>query len=252
MPNWVHNRTIVCGTKKQIINFLNKVSEVEIKSENAEQWNAEKWAEHIKQIASQNLTLRSWYQMPKTFIELDTTNQKIPFERYEFKSKTEEDKITEYNKYCAKYESEKLYQQEMYGVVGWYDYNMLTLGCKWNCKLDSFAFLTMESNHILIELSTETPWSSPHAWFYNLIKDYGVDIVNYADEDGGFFNDAIDYKNGHIIYNVLEELTTELKTMGVDLLSDSETYYQKRDLKLFELQEIAYQQMKEYILNKIS
>jgi hypothetical protein len=140
----------------------------------------------------------------------------------------------------------------MYGAVGWYDYNMLTLGCKWNCKLDRFAFLTMENNHILIELTTETPWSTPHMWFTNLIKDYGVDIVSYADEEGGFFNDVTDYKNERIIYDVLAELKTELKTMGVDLLSDSETYYLKRDLKLLELQEIAYQQMKEYALNKIA
>jgi hypothetical protein len=252
MANWVKNITIICGTKKQIINLLNKVSEVEVKSETAEQWNAEEWNEHIKQIASQNLTLRSWYQMPKTFIEWDTTNPKTPFEIYNFKSETEEDKIIEYNKYCAQYESEKLYQLEMYGAVGWYDYNMLTLGCKWNCKLDSFAFLTMENNHILIELTTETPWSTPHMWFTNLIKDYGVDIVSYADEEGGFFNDVTDYKNERIIYDVLAELKTELKTMGVDLLSDSETYYLKRDLKLLELQEIAYQQMKEYALNKIA
>ena len=124
MPNWVHNRTIVCGTKKQIINLLNKVSEVEVKLKTAEQWNAEEWTAHIKQIASQNLTLRSWYQMPKTFIEWDTTNQKTPFERYDFKSESEEDKIIEYNKYCAQYESEKLYQLEMYGAVGWHEYNI--------------------------------------------------------------------------------------------------------------------------------
>lgn len=242
MANWVKNNTIIFGTKKQIINLLNKVSEVEVNSETAEQWNAEEWSEHIKQIASQNLTLRSWYQMPKTFIEWDTSNPKTPFERYNFKSENLDDKITEYNKYCAQYESEKLYQQEMYGVVGWYDYNMLTLGCKWNCKLDSFAFLTMESNHILIELSTETPWSSPYAWFYNLIKDYDVHIVNYADEDGGFFNDVTDYENGLVIYDVLKEI----RNLGLDC--DNENYY----VKIAELQETAYQQMKEYILNKIS
>lgn len=247
MPNYVQNRTLIAGTKENVINFLNKVANKKATLDKALQWNAEEWFLHILNInTKQELTLRSWYRLPKTFKKWDTTNNMLTLEQFKRLSKNdgwaEEVILQEYEKYCNGWKNAKNYQVKNYGVYGWYDYNIKTLGCKWDCYVEMF-FLEMRNDKIIIELRIESPWSSPTEWFEKVSLDYNLLVVNYADEEVGFFNDAVDFSNNrYIIYDVLEQL----RAKGITY--DAEDYCEQ----LEELKDVANEKMYNYLVDKLA
>ena len=63
MPNWCSNTLTIKGSKKDAIKFFEKAG-------------FDPTSELGEFIKNNKLTLRSWMPMPKTFVEMDTTNQK--------------------------------------------------------------------------------------------------------------------------------------------------------------------------------
>ena len=172
MPNWTYNSIRVWGSKDSLTKFMNDA----IRNEDG------------------TLSLSSWIPTPETFRKYDTTNhpngkglkvgdkwwdglgdhnQLITEELIEeFKQATEE-------------------QRSKYGVVGWYDYNVKTFGCKWDSEV-----CVEEITDNSIDLSTETPWSAPENWLRTLSKKYlYLKFHLYATYEEGFWEE-VDYIGG--------------------------------------------------------
>ena len=149
MPNWTYNRIAVKGEKKNLDKFMSDA----IRNEEG------------------GLSLSSWLPIPETYRKYDTTNHPDGkglrvgekwwdgFGDHGDQVVTEE-LIEEFKKATAE-------QREKYGVVGWYDYNLKTFGCKW----DSEVNVDYEGEEE-IGLSADTPWTAPEAWFRTISKNY--------------------------------------------------------------------------------
>lgn len=136
-----------------------------------------KGSDSSKWLKSGDMTLRSWLPMPKTFEEWDTTNPKLIFEQW-FANQIHETniKITpdikvkyqkNYEEYSKGYDQAVEFQQTNYGVIGWYQYNLKTLGCKWDVNIDHY-----ECCPNFVQLEFQTPWNPPDAWLDAMCKQY--------------------------------------------------------------------------------
>lgn len=190
MANNVYNTIGVKGDTTTIIDFLNDglksaglatISSMEDIKTNAE--------------TMEKLSMRSWLPMPETFTKMDTSNlltkrEWFPKNDAEIEyvkarttnplplQKEELDKI--YNQYVEDYNAECQKQQDEYGVVGWYSYNLATLGCKWNKVLYNVEV----KNDNLIYIDVTTPWSAPEKWLDTIAEKYpDLTFLMYAVEE---------------------------------------------------------------------
>lgn len=171
MPNWSNNLIAFKGEESNILNMLNDalINSGEEKCEsvgdaiNSLHGNAKhKGVENGEVIMEKGLRLRTFLPMPDIFLLYDTTN------------------------FPEKYEEMAAEQKEKYGVVGWYDYNLVTLGCKWDSELSLDS--SFVSNGIAtIVFFCETPWSYPENWLLALEEKYGVKAFICTKEEGGFY-----------------------------------------------------------------
>ena len=100
------------------------------------------------------LSMRTFRPSPDTFLKYDTTN------------------------YAEQFKDEADKQLVEYGVVGWYNYNIATLGTKWNAELTECSLRAFDENpdYYRFDFCLETAWSFPIAWC-NYIKEKFPDIV---------------------------------------------------------------------------
>lgn len=189
MPNWTYNTITIKGEKKNLDKFMNDA----VKLENGE------------------LSLSSWIPTPETFLEYDTTNHpngkglKVGEKLYDGIGDQEE-VITE--ELIEEYKQATKEQKEQYGVVGWYDYNVMTFGCKWDSEV-----VLEKSTDTEIVLSTETPWSAPYNWLRTISKKYPELVFHiHADYEEGFwmdleFTDGLEAEKGYgeIVFDDEEE-----------------------------------------------
>lgn len=111
------------------------------------------------------LTMRTFLPMPVTFLKFDTTNCKKIF-------KEEADK-----------------QKEEYGVVGWYEYNIKTLGCKQNATLFNPEIEVNEEEDIaIIFFDCDTPWSYPEYWLKTIKDKFNLQAFICTHEEGNAFS----------------------------------------------------------------
>ena len=152
MPNWCENDLSIRGSKKDVINFLETAGYD--KSCSVEDF-----------IENTALTLRCWMPMPETYEKMDTTNAK----RQQKENESDED----YQKYCEEYDAAVKFQKETYGAVGWYNYNLMTLGTKWDAQINEYGMSSYDgSGFIQLNFSFLTAWCPPDAWLKTLIKEY--------------------------------------------------------------------------------
>jgi len=181
MPNWSFNTVAIRGAKNEVINFLNeglKRTHGRKKSFSPIAENAST-AEIKEKLDKYGLSLRSWLPMPRTFIQWDTTNSMKNFDwwlqdtkRVSLSWKEIQEQLEElqkqygeeYQKYCDGYNKAKQHQLKKYGVAGWYDYNCMTLGTKWNSRIESWSFQNENEDEFLITFYCETAWSLPDRW----------------------------------------------------------------------------------------
>ena len=149
MPNWTSNSINITGSKDAIKKFK---------------------ADAIKHEGG-ILLLSSWMPIPETFLKYDTTNHpygkglKVGNKWWDGLGHHGDEIITE--ELIEEFKRATEEQKEKYGVIGWYDYNLKTFGCKWDCRVE----ISNESDE-QIDLSTETPWYAPHNWLLTPSKNY--------------------------------------------------------------------------------
>lgn len=173
MPNWTYNTIAITGNKDAIKKFK---------------------ADAVKR-EDGTLSLSSWMPIPETFLKYDTTNHpngeglKVGDKWWDGLGSHGDEVVTE--ELIEELKKATAEQREKYGVVGWYDYNKMAFGCKWDSEV------TIEDeDDTFINLSTETPWSAPHNWLRTLSKNYPeLTFGLHADYEDGFWEDA-EYHEG--------------------------------------------------------
>lgn len=168
MPNWTYCTIQVQGQKEDLERFMKDA----VRREDG------------------TLALSSWIPTPETFEKYDTTNHpngeglKVGDKWWDGLGQHDalvtEELIEEFKRATAE-------QMRKYGVVGWYDYNLLTFGCKWDSEV------TIEDEgDTFINLATETPWSAPEVWLLTLSRRYrGLTFALHADYEEGFWEDSV-------------------------------------------------------------
>lgn len=168
MPNWTYCNINIEGTKEDLNEFMSDA----VRREDG------------------TLALSSWIPTPETFEKYDTTNHpdgkglKVGDKWWDGLGHHDDQTVTE--ELIEEFKKATAEQREKYGVVGWYDYNCLTFGCKWDCEVE----VDDESDSLII-LSTETPWTAPEAWLVALSKMYPrLRFGLHADYEEGFWEDT--------------------------------------------------------------
>lgn len=176
MPNWTNNRVSIRGLKADLDKFLND-GEKGGKNENG------------------FFSFESWIPMPKTYVDYDTCNYAYgerlevgkKFKRYQANGG---DICTE--KDIEDYKRESKYQQETYGVVGWYDWRVKYWGCKWDTDLEIDY-----QNEERIDFVFDTPWSAPREFFDEISRRYPtLEIWLYSHYEDNY-NEANYYYEGN-------------------------------------------------------
>ncbi len=163
MPNWVSNTIKITGKNEDIEKYLSDANKYE------------------------NGTIRfsSWIPVPETFIKYDTTNYPNG-EGLEIGKKAgyKDDSPIATQELIDEYKAATKEQMEQYGVVGWYDYNCKTYGCKWDSPIDTECQVDGE-----LTLSCETPWSPPINFFLTMSERYPKLIFDVTSDsiESGFY-----------------------------------------------------------------
>lgn len=121
MPNWVSNTIKFTGSNPAIAAFLNKARNAKKISKSC---SDEQFIKKVMDFNKYECSLASWRKCPKTFENLDTTNDMrkrndIDYDTYKPLFNSDE----EYQQYCKKFNNVVKYQKRKYGIVGWYDYH---------------------------------------------------------------------------------------------------------------------------------
>lgn len=151
MSTYVSNRVIIKGSKEQILSMLNYGIKRRKMRPHTEISSACKVIKDTL-ATKQPFTLRSFLPMPKTFIKNDTEN--------------------EYFKHI----DAAHYQKRKYGVVGWYCYNIKTLGTKWDSKFTDISFKEVNENETYLILEVTTPNTPPVEYCENIMKQFNVRV----------------------------------------------------------------------------
>ena len=160
MANFSYNTIVVKGKRENVIAWLNKARKFHV-SPNVSNKQLIKRLNTMSK-SGHGLTLHSFLPIPKTYKNFDTTNDLL--KRNFFKGTDEE-----YTKYVKGYKKAKRYQMKMYGVVGWYDWNLKFLGCKWDSSLFNWSIRENNDDFILI-FNCDTPWNYPSSWIETMQK----------------------------------------------------------------------------------
>lgn len=151
-------------------------------------------AETIKKMMSDatpkedgKLYFSSWIPTPETFLKYDTTNHpngeglKVGEKVWGWEEENDFNNPIVTEEIIEEFKKATEEQRKLYGVVGWYDYNVRTFGCKWDCDLIVEREIETE-----VEMSCETPWSAPYAFLLTMtIKYPELTICLYAEYEEG-------------------------------------------------------------------
>lgn len=143
------------------------------------------------------LTARTFLPSPETFLLYDTTN------------------------YPDKYPEAAKEQQERYGVVGWYDYNIQSLGVKWDFDLAEFDLQPFDELGIwTIHMDTETAWDYPDQWLIQIkemVPELDVSIRAVLDVDNN--DNLVEFwgyvENGELVEG-LSQLEIEMRRLMIE------------------------------------
>lgn len=139
MPNWVYSEGTITGSKEAIQKFIKDGLKAETLPETINEIN--------NLVENANLSLGCWLPRPKIYDDFDTTN------------------------YPERFPDAAKEQKELYGYVGWRDWNIANYGCKWDCKFDSFNYTENEENCVIL-FYFDSPWSPAAEWFGKMQEMY--------------------------------------------------------------------------------
>ena len=206
MPNWSYNTVVLQGKKEAVHKFI----KIGLENSNLQSLNDidKDWELLCKEgktkvdsndIMETNLSARTFFPMPDTFLLYDTTN-------------------------CPdKYPEAVKEQREKYGAVGWYDYNCLTLGTKWNFVLKDPACCPVQEHedYYRIVFTCDTAWSMPDQWLINvknLVPELFVGIM--ANEESGAYYCVCYVSDGNLVDYA--DYTDEIDIMNIQFNADRE------------------------------
>lgn len=176
MPNWVSNSVRISGPKENIKALVNHI--LSHKNKNYNYYDLSSFEKK---------------PYPQTFLDYDTANYPNG-EGLENLKMYGGKKITP--RMIYKYKRATRYQKECYGVVGWYDYNVIHFGCKSNSIIDCFnqKFDAIEDE---FSFEVDTPWSIPIPWLERISKDWKVTVCDkYSEEANNFGPGCLEFENG--------------------------------------------------------
>ena len=181
MPNWTYNTIRVEGSKDSLTKFMTDGLANAHKPE--------------KEGDNPQLSLSSWIPTPETFLKYDTTNHpdgkglKVGDKWWDGLGDHGDKVVTE--ELIEEFKRATEEQRTKYGVVGWYDYNVKTFGCKWDSEVRVDGI-----NDTEINLSADTPWSAPDKWLLTISEKYpDLTFHLHADYEEGFWED-LDFQEG--------------------------------------------------------
>lgn len=183
MPNWVTSSFSLQGSRKDIHEFIKLglvnsgieptdsiendfetlVKEGKTTTPVGDGWGKEK-RELTKEVF---LSMRTFRPSPETFLQYDTTN------------------------YPEVFKEEAEAQKENYGAVGWYDYNRMTLGTKWNAELEHPSLRAFDENpdRYRLDFDLDTAWSFPIPWVSYIQEKFPDILIKFrTDEESNAFN----------------------------------------------------------------
>lgn len=157
------------------------------------------------------LSMDDFVTMPQTYKDFDTTNRLPPLDSYIFDRERNyrvdngikenypmsmdnipEDRLAiykkEYAEYVVGYKNAVKYQQETYGVVGWYEWGRTFWGTKWNAYFENIEVQSVGDDEILVLIGIDTAWAMPEE-FVNTIQKNNPDLhfAMYGDEESGAY-----------------------------------------------------------------
>ena len=216
MPNWSYNTVCIKGKKDAMQKLINNglensglepTNDIEKDFDNLLNNATVKCVDNIDGKLEidykKGLTARTFMPMPDTFLLHDTTN------------------------YPNAYPTEVCQEQiEKYGALGWYDYNCLTLGTKWDFDLQDAELMETPDGKWQIIFYCETAWSTPDAWCINIKKLVPEINVGYkADEESGAYYQCCYVKDGAM--EEYGDLTGKYDAMCKDF-NDSREHCEKK------------------------
>ena len=261
MPNWSYNTVVLQGKKEAVHKFI----KIGLENSNLQSLNDidKDWELLCKEgktkvnahdINGSNgevgtiemetyLSARTFLPMPDTFLLYDTTN--CP------------------NAYPTEVVKE---QKEKYGAIGWYDYNCLTLGTKWNFKLGENDEPTCcpidgyEDSYRIV-FTCETAWSMPDQWLISindLVPELFVGIM--ANEESGAYycvcyvsdGDLVDYADyTNETDDMWSQFNTNRENKSKEIRADEAKMKELRDEVVSENNNLAENEIEEEIDTKI-
>ena len=236
MPNWVRNECVLKGTEEQMLNLFNDAlaNSGEEKKDNVQdaldtlvsngkhkESNREDAFDNKPQkrdvVLVKGFTLRTIRPCPDTFLEYDTTN------------------------YKDKFEEQAKEQLKQYGVVGWYDYNVKTLGTKWDAEIEGARLTKQEDGTYMFYFTCDSAWSPITIFLGYLTRQYGVrTFICAIDEGYGFVFYEDSYGNGKDYTQEIADLFEKFKDE-----EETETLYDEvgrlEDKMIYEFDEFVCQ-----------
>ena len=173
MPNWTYNTITVKGEKKD----LDKMMADAVRAEDGK------------------LHFSGWFPIPETFAKYDTANHpdgeglKVG-DAWDDGLGSHESVVTE--QLIEEFKRATKEQMEKYGVVGWFDYNVMMFGVKWDCEL-----IITEEDDTRIIIHTETPWNAPDKFLLRMSRKYPeLTFHGYAISEDDFWEEN-EYRGGN-------------------------------------------------------
>ena len=185
MCNWVDSTISLQGKKESIHNFIKiglKNSNLETTEDIEKDFQTLLTKATTKKVKTLNssleennvntivneiyLSMRTFRPMPDTFLMYDTTN------------------------FAEQFKVEAKKQKELYGVVGWYDYNIKTLGTKWNADFENCSLrpFNEDPNYYRLDFNIKTAWAFPDRWIdYILVKCPNIKVKCQSIEESNQF-----------------------------------------------------------------
>ena len=229
MANYVDSTVFINGSKRAIVDFLNKgLKNNKLSLRVSIRMPGEQIASLLADLDREHcLATFSFLPHPKTFDHWDTTNKMLDFAYWCKKNGLTDDHTSEdaYRKYVRGYRRAVAYQKKKYGLVGGYEWNVKHHGTKW-AAFERWKCLKDEDGILCLTAEVESPWSPPITFFEYMnaldeitVYAYGREYFYYGYKYNGRTGESVDVeiKESDSRYQTsLQEYAAE---KGVDLNS---------------------------------
>ena len=177
MPNWTSNKIIVTGPKEALDKFISDGHKNEGK----------------ERVEGCDYSFSSWIPQPETYRKYDTTNHPDGkgLRLGEKSIIWDENSPIVTEELIEAYKVATAEQKAKYGVVGWYEWNVVNYGCKWDS-----GFNLKRISDTVLHFEMETPWTAPLAFANTLSKRYpelSFEVRSHYEEG---FNEVYLYQAG--------------------------------------------------------